>query len=160
MLELSTINDVFAALASRDGETVALFKSADGWKPIMGRTLYGRVRALVAALDSWGIKRGDRIAIISENRWEWPVVDFAAMVVGAADVPLYQTLSPEQVGFMLRDSGARAVFVSTREQYDKLAGAGDLPELERVVVFDDGELPNALNLSKLLEPAQSLESRD
>jgi long-chain acyl-CoA synthetase len=160
MLELSTINDIFASIARRDGGTVAMWKSGDGWKPITARTMYGRVRALVEALDSWGIQRGDRIAMISENRWEWPVVDFACMAIGAVDVPLYQTLSPEQVGYMLRDSGAKVVFVSSREQYDKVVNAGELPALERVVVFDEGEFPNAENLSKLLESAPQLESRD
>jgi long-chain acyl-CoA synthetase len=160
MLELSTINDIFASIAKRDGGTVAMWKSGDGWKPMTARTMYGRVRALAGALDRWGIQRGDRVAMISENRWEWPVVDFASMAIGAVDVPLYQTLSPEQVGYMLRDSGAKVVFVSSREQYDKVVNAGELPALERVVIFDEGEFPNAENLSKLIESAPQLESRD
>ena len=82
------------------------------------------------------------------------------MAIGAVDVPLYQTLSPEQVGYMLRDSGSKVAFVSTLEQYDKVVGAGELPALERVVVFDDGDFPNATNLSKLLENAPQLEARD
>jgi long-chain acyl-CoA synthetase len=160
MLELSTINDILEGIGRRDGETVALWKSAEGWKPITARTMYGRVRAVAQALQGWGIQRGDRVAIMSENRWEWPVVDFAALAVGAVDVPLYQTLTPEQVGFMLRDSGSKVVFVSNREQYDKVVAAGELPALERVVVFEDGELANAENLPKILEAAPGLESRD
>ncbi len=160
MLQLSTINDIFAGMAKRDGGTVAMWKSGEGWKPITARTMYGRVRALAEALDTWGIKRGDRVAMMSENRWEWPVVDFACMAIGAVDVPLYQTLSPEQAGYMLRDSGARVVFVSTREQYDKVVSAGELPALEHVVVFDEGGFPNAENLSKLLERAPELEAPD
>jgi long-chain acyl-CoA synthetase len=160
MLELSTVNDILAGIANRGDETVSMWKSPDGWKPIAARTMYGRVRALVEAMESWGIKRGDRVAIMSENRWEWPVVDFACMALGAVDVPLYQTLSLEQVGFMLRDSGSKAVFVSTLEQYDKVVNAGELPGLEKVVVFDDGNFPNALNLSKLIEKAPNLEARD
>ena len=160
MLELSTVNDILATIAGRDNETVAMWKSAGGWEPITGRTMYGRVRALSAAMESWGIQRGDRIAIISENRWEWPVVDFACMALGTVDVPLYQTLTADQVGFMLRDSGAKVAFVSTLEQYEKVVNAGELPALERVVVFDDGDFPNALNLSKLLESAPQLEARD
>jgi long-chain acyl-CoA synthetase len=160
MLELSTINDILANIAKRDGETVAMWKTAEGWKPIMGRTMHGRVRALAAAMESWGIRRGDRIAIMSENRWEWPVVDFAALAIGAVDVPLYQTLSPEQVGYMLRDSGSRVVFISTLEQYEKVVNAGELPALERVVIFDDGNFPNATNLSSLLQNAPNLEARD
>lgn len=160
MLELRTVNDILAGIAQRDRDTAAMWKSAEGWQPIMARTMYGRVRAVVAALESWGVKRGDRVAIISENRWEWPVVDFACMAMGVVDVPLYQTLSPDQVAFMLRDSGSRVVFVSTREQYDKIVNAGELPGLERVVVFDDGDFPNAEHLSNLLENAGELESRD
>jgi long-chain acyl-CoA synthetase len=160
MLELSTINDILAGIAKRDGDTVAMWKGPDGWKPIMARTTYGRVRALAAAMESWGIQRGDRVAIMSENRWEWPAVDFACMALGAVDVPLYQTLSPEQVGYMLRDSGTKVAFVSTREQYDKIAHAGELPALERVVVFDRGEFPNATCFETLIENAPQLESRD
>jgi long-chain acyl-CoA synthetase len=161
MLELSTINDILAGIAKRDGDnTVAMWKSPEGWSPISARTMYGRVRALAAAMESWGIQRGDRIAIMSENRWEWPVADFACMAIGAVDVPLYQTLTPEQVGYMLRDSGSRVVFVSTLEQYEKVVNAGELPALERVVVFDDGYCSNAINLGKLLENAPQLETRD
>ncbi len=160
MLELSTVNDILAGIAKRDGETVAMWKSDQGWEPITASSMYGRVRALAAAMESWGIKRGDRIAIMSENRWEWPVIDFAAMALGLVDVPLYQTLTPEQVGYMLRDSGSKVVFVSTLEQYEKVVGAGELPALERVVIFDDGNFPNALNLSKLLENAPQLEALD
>lgn len=160
MLELNTVNDILAGIAKRDKETVAMWKSAEGWKPVAARSMYGRVRALAAAMESWGIQRGDRIAIISENRWEWPVVDFAALAMGAVDVPLYQTLSPEQVGYMLRDSGSKVAFVSTLEQYEKVVNAGELPALERVVVFDDGNFPNATNLSSLLESAPQMEARD
>ncbi|HEX5285216.1 MAG TPA: long-chain fatty acid--CoA ligase [Bryocella sp.] len=160
MLELRTVNDILAGLAERGGDTAAMWKSAEGWKPITARAMYGRVRAVVAALESWGVKRGDRVAIISENRWEWPVVDFACMAMGVVDVPLYQTLSPEQVGFMLRDSDAKVVFVSTREQYDKVVNAGEMPALERVVVFDQGEFPNATSLSSVLESSAGLETRD
>jgi long-chain acyl-CoA synthetase len=159
MLELSTINDILAGIAKRD-DTVAMWKSAGGWEPISARMMYGRVRALAAAMESWGVQRGDRIAIMSENRWEWPVVDFACMAIGAVDVPLYQTLTPEQVGYMLRDSGSKVAFVSTLEQYEKIVNAGELPALERVVVFDEGYCSNATNLGQLLEGAPNLEARD
>jgi len=160
MLELRTINDILARLGQRDGETVAMWKSAEGWKPISARTMYGRVRAVAQALEAWGIKRGDRVALMSENRWEWPVVDFAALAIGAVDVPLYQTLTPEQVGYMLRDSGSRVIFVSSKDAYDKVAAAGEIPTLEHVVVFDAGEIEGAESFAKILETAPSLESPD
>ena len=83
--------------------------------------------AWLELLQQWGIQRGDRVALVSENRWEWPVVDFAMLAIGAVDVPLYQTLTPEQMGYILRDSGAKAIFVSTKQQYEKLVAAGEIP---------------------------------
>ena len=106
------------------------------WKPITAAEAYGRVRALAARLSHWGVVKGDRVAIISENRWEWPVTDFAVLALGGVDVPLYMTLTPEQVGYMLRDSGAKVAVVSTWEQVEKLRAAGPLPALEQVVVMD------------------------
>ncbi|HVG26433.1 MAG TPA: long-chain fatty acid--CoA ligase [Acidobacteriaceae bacterium] len=160
MLELRTINDILAGMGRRDGETVAMYKSGEGWKPIAAKTMFGRARAVAQALQSWGIQRGDRVALLSENRWEWPVVDFATLAVGAVDVPLYQTLTPEQVGYMLRDSGSRVVFVSGRKEYEKILGAGELPALERVVVFEDGEFEGATSFASVLEAAPGLEAWD
>ena len=62
------------------------------------------------------------MVLLSENRWEWAVADFAVLAIGAVDVPLYQTLTPEQMGFMLRNSGAKVAVVSTKEQYEKVRG--------------------------------------
>ena len=76
-------------------------------------------------LPSWGIKRGDRVALVSENRWEWPVMDFAVLAMGAVDVPLYQTLTPEQMGYILRDSGARALLFRTASSTRSSGGGRD-----------------------------------
>jgi long-chain acyl-CoA synthetase len=65
-------------------------------------------------------RKGDRIALISENRWEWAVTDFATLAIGAADVPLYPTLTGEQIAEQVRDAGCRIAVVSTRQQFDKL----------------------------------------
>ena len=96
MLDLQTVNDVFEHMSSRGDATVVLWKTGGEWKPITSQQMYGRVRALVETLQGWGVKKGDRVALMSENRWEWAVADFAALAMGAVDVPLYQTLTPEQ----------------------------------------------------------------
>ncbi len=160
MLDLSTLNDVFEIVAARGEETVAQWQSEGQWKPITAKQMYGRVRAVAEKLQSWGIGHGDRVALVGENRWEWPVVDFAVLAIGAVDVPLYQTLTPGQMGFILNDSGAKAIFLSTKEQYAKLVAAGDLTSIEHVVVWDDGSFENAENLSEVLKRAPELEDRD
>ena len=160
MLDLNTLNDIFARVAARGDETVAQYKANGEWRPITARQMYGRVRAIAEKLQSWGIQRGDRIALAGENRWEWPVVDFAVLAVGAADVPLYQTLTPEQMGYILNNSGARAIFLSSRDQYEKLLKAGELKSIEHVVVWDDGEFAGAENLSEIMKRAPELEAAD
>jgi long-chain acyl-CoA synthetase len=161
MLDFQTINDVFARMSSRGTAVAAMEKLQGGeWKPITSQQMYGRVRALVTLLQSWGIQRGDRVALVSENRWEWPVVDFATLAIGAVCVPLYQTLTPEQMGYILRDSGSKALFLSGKQQYKKLLAAGELPSLEHVAVFDEGDFDNATSLSEALKTAPTLESPD
>jgi long-chain acyl-CoA synthetase len=161
MFEFKTVNDVFQLIASRGDQLVMQAQDATGeWQPITSAALYGRVRALAAVFAKWGIGKGDRVAILSENRWEWQVTDFATLALGAVDVPLYATLTAEQIGYMLRDSGAKVAVVSSAEQYEKLSGAGELPALEHVVVMDGGDLPNSVNFASLMESAKQMETRD
>ena len=160
MLDFGTINNLFEHMSHRGGATVAQWRSGTEWKPISAQQMYGRVRAVAELLQSWGIQRGDRVALVSENRWEWPVVDFAALAIGAVDVPLYQTLTPEQMGYILRDAGAKAIFVSSKQQYAKLLGAGEIPSLERVAVFDEGSFDNAISFADVMKRAVDLESPD
>ena len=161
MQDVKTINDAFLKLSSRGDKTAWLWQDAGGsWQPISAAEIYGRVRALATALAGWGVGKGDRVALLSENRWEWPVVDFAALALGAVDVPLYMTLTPEQVGYMLRDSGAKVAFVSNREQYNKLCAAGELPALEHVVVLDEGNFEGADNFAALLAQSAELQRLD
>ena len=139
------------------------------WRGITSAEMYGRVRAMAGALAAWGVGKGDRVALISENRWEWPVVDFAALALGAVDVPLYLTLTAEQVGYMLRDSGAKVAVVSSWEQAEKVRAAIELAELtalEHLVVMDeaDGQTWNGpipvTQMSALLKDAAAMQTRD
>ena len=160
MLDVQTVNDVFVSTSSRGDETVALQQVSGEWKPIASRAIYGRVRAVVQTLKSWGIGKGDRVALVSENRWEWAVTDFAVLAIGAVDVPLYQTLTPDQMGYMLRNSGVKAIFVSTKAQYQKVVAAGEIPSLEHVVVFDEGNFEGAESFAEIVKGSAELEQRD
>ncbi len=160
MLEFGTINELFGWMSHRGETTVAMSRSGNDWVPISAAQMYGRVRAVVELLQHWGIERGDRVALVSENRWEWPLIDFAVLAMGAVDVPLYQTLTPEQMGYILRDSGAKAIFVSSRLQYEKLVGAGEIPTLEHVAILDEGSFENATSVPEVLKHANGLEQPD
>jgi long-chain acyl-CoA synthetase len=161
MFDLSSVNDVLGIVTGRGDAVVMLWQDADGaWKPISSNDLYGRVRALADVFRGWGLGKGDRVAIVSENRWEWAVTDLATLAIGGVDVPLYPTLTPDQIGYMLRDSGAKAAVLSSRDQYEKLMGAGELPELKHVVVMDAGEFGNAESFAALMEGAKTKQGRD
>ena len=137
MFDLKTINDVFLLVAQREDATAALCCDAAGqWQPVTARQLYHRVRALAHALQGMGVGKGDRVAILAENRWEWAVTDFAVLALGAVDVPLYTTLTAEQIAAQLADCGARVIAVSTVQQYEKVQSIRDRTALEKIIVMD------------------------
>ena len=157
MLSLKTVNDVFFRFTASDRAGAVLAMNPDGsWHPISTGQFYQRVCALSQALLELGVRKGDRVAILSENRWEWAVADFATLSIGAVDVPIYPTLTAEQVAVLLADSGSRIAFVSTRAQYQKVAALRPLTALEQVVVMDDEiEDAEALRFGQLLGDADS-----
>lgn len=161
MLDLKTLNDIFFLVAAGNRDRAILAQDAQGeWRPISSNNLYHRVRALAANLQEWGIRKGDRIAILAENRWEWAVADFAALALGAVDVPIYPTLTPDQTADLLADSGARVAFVSTRAQYDKVAQGRARTALERIVIMDEEGTPDAVRFSSLIAQADQRTGRD
>ncbi len=91
---------------------------------------------MARTLLSRGISKGDRVAILSENRPEWMIADLAIMTIGAVTVPIYPTLTPEQIAWLLRDSGARALFLSSSEQLEKFCEIRAHVPVEQVVSMD------------------------
>jgi long-chain acyl-CoA synthetase len=135
--DMQTVNELFLRVAASDKAQTLLAQSDSGeWTSISSVEVYQRVRALADVLLEWGIRRGDRVAILSENRWEWAVTDFAVLAIGAVDVPIYPTLTGVHIAELLRDAGARVAVVSTRIQYDKVAAIRAETPLEHVVMMD------------------------
>lgn len=136
-MKLRTLNDVFFGLAERNRDRLMLTREGGGWQTISARQLRSWVYATARQLQGWGIGKGDRVAILSENRPEWAVADFACLLLGVVDVPIYPTQTAEQCLFVLQDSGARLVFISSRQQYEKIATYRHHTVLEYVVRMDD-----------------------
>jgi long-chain acyl-CoA synthetase len=156
VLNLSTLNDVFFALVDSGRDRAILFEdAAAGWQSLSSAQVYQRVRAVAAALRAWGIAKGYRVAILAENRWEWAIADFACLALGVVDVPIYPTLLADQIAPLLADSGARAIFVSTRIQHDKIAAIRSQTLLERVVLMDDENVTGAVTFSSLVAAADA-----
>jgi long-chain acyl-CoA synthetase len=105
---------------------------------VSSQEFYRRVGGAHLLLKRLGLGKGDRCGLLSENRWEWAVADFAMMTAGIVSVPLYATLSGEQIHYLLENSEARAVFVSTATQKEKVEAVRDrLPALEHVISFEE-----------------------
>jgi long-chain acyl-CoA synthetase len=155
---IDTVNELFLRVAASKRPDAMLYQDGAGaWKGISSDAVYGRVRALAKAFLDWGIVRGDRIVILSENRWEWAVTDFATLAIGAADVPIYPTLTAEQISELIRDSGTRIAVVSTRALYDKVDSIRKGTALERVVMMDSEQMPaDAVAFASLMERADDL----
>ncbi len=151
--EPSTLTGLyFTALDRYAGRPVALRVKREGaWRDIGYSTLAARVEGLSRGLMSLGIAPGDRVAILSENRPEWALADFAALAARTVDVPVYPTLTARQIHYILQDSGARALFVSTAAQFAKVASIrNELPALEWIIGFDtDLAGPDLLSLEAL-----------
>jgi len=109
---------------------------------ISGRELVPRTRDISLGLGAIGMAPGDRIAILSESRPEWVFTDLAILTAGAISTPVYPTLSVEQIAFILRDSGASIVVVSSAVQLEKLLAAlASAPAVQTIVVIDSIPLP-------------------
>ena len=101
-------------------------------------------------LESWGIRRGDRVAILSENRPEWTITDFAALALGAVTVPIYSTQTADQTAFVLNDSGTRVIAVSTKSQLEKVLTIQRHTPVERIMVMDAVETAHAVHIQELM----------
>jgi long-chain acyl-CoA synthetase len=149
---ISTVNDLFRRVAAAANPRTILWQDEFGqWQPISSDQIYQRVRALAEAFLGWGAQKGDRIALIAENRWEWAITDFAALAIGAADVPIYPTLTGEQIAALIADAGCRIAVVSTRQQFDKLNSVRALTPLKHIVIMDSPAPEGAISFSSLID---------
>jgi long-chain acyl-CoA synthetase len=125
---------VFAHYKGRR-DRYALLRKVDGkYQGISHDELKADVEALAAYLHSIGVRKGDRVGILSENRPAWVVADMAILKLGAIDVPLYPTLPPNQIAYILQNSEAKAVVVSTSLQLNKIRKIkNEVPSLMHVL---------------------------
>ena len=143
--KLRTLNDVFFQAVERNQSRVMLFErstpaargSRSHWQAISSAELYRRVMGVVQELGRLGISRGDRVAIVAENRPEWTIADFAILLRGAVTVPVYPTLTAGQISYLLRHSGATIAFVSNAEQLEKLRSIQSETFVEQIILMDE-----------------------
>lgn len=150
----ATLNELFyQAMDAYSDRPVALrVKRGGTWVDISHADLLEQVEAASMGLLALGINAGDRVAILSENRPEWAIVDLACLTARCTDVPVYPTLPAGQITHILNDSGAVAIFVSNREQLDKILEIRDqLTNLQHIIAFDSNATgPGVFGMEELL----------
>jgi long-chain acyl-CoA synthetase len=129
-----------------------MVKENGRWVRVSRADFMAAVEEMFFGLRALGIRAGDRVAIISENRIEWTIADHAIAASAAASVPIYPTSSAPQMEYLLRDSGASMALVSDATQLDKVTSVRRrLPDMRYIVVFDKGvHRPGAIRLDSIL----------
>ncbi|MGK5499553.1 AMP-dependent synthetase/ligase [Streptomyces sp. URMC 125] len=127
------------AVQHPDVPVIARKDSGGSWRDLTAREFLAEVRAAAKGLIAAGVRPGDRIGLMSRTRYEWTLLDFAVWSAGAVTVPVYETSSPEQVQWILDDSGAVGCIVETGAHAAAVESVRDrVPSLEHLWVLDDG----------------------
>ena len=159
--EPTTLVEVFEYVTRVYKRPDTLNYKYDGrWVPISSDEMLNRVRHIAGGLYSLGVRRGDRVAILSESRPEWTLTDAGCMFATAIDVPIYPTLTPPQVRYILKDSGARILMLQNEEKFLQLREIlAACPALEHLIFFEkpaSGEA-QGLTLAELEKLGEALE---
>lgn len=149
--EPATLVDVFTRVARDNKRPDTLnYKKNERWVSVSSDEMLARAKNIAAGLHAIGIRRGDRVAVLSESRVEWTLTDAGCIFGGVIDVPIYPTLTPPQVRYILNDSGASALLIEGRAKFDELKEIlGECPQVEHVVHFDPDGMSEGLSLAEL-----------
>ncbi|HEV2884342.1 MAG TPA: long-chain fatty acid--CoA ligase [Pyrinomonadaceae bacterium] len=158
--EPRTLTEVFEYVASTYPRSDTLNYKRDGkWMSISAAEMLRRIHCIAAGFHSLGVRRGDRVALLSESRPEWTLTDAACIFTGAIDVPIYPTLTPPQVRYILKDSGALVLVVQNEEKYREIEEVlAECPALKHIVFIDapTGKTNAGISLADLEKQGQRL----
>ncbi len=142
-LAAKTLLDYFRHAVGSGKPDLLVSKVSGAWTPVTAQEFGRRTRGFGIGLTTLGVDHDDRVAILSENRPEWPMADFGTLGIGAITVPIYTTYLAPQVEYILRDCGAKVLVVSNEHELAKVMEVrGRCPSLAHVVVVE-GRVPNA-----------------
>jgi len=142
-------------------EALMLVKKEGQYRPISTAEFCGRVRNISAGLRELGLKKEDKLIILSENRPEWVMVDLATVCMGAVTVPIYTSLTPDQIKYIITDSEARFVVCSSQDMWKKLeAIKNELPLVDRYIMFEDQTPAGVLSLKEVEERGARLNQQN
>ena len=160
-MEAKTLAEMFQNVVKKHGQKTSLMQKVEGEFKGFSYAEFGeRVKNFALGLASLGITQSDRIALISENRPEWAISDFALLSLGATNVPIYPTITAQQIEYILKDSGSRIIIVSNPDLLEKILEIFDnLPALQKVIYMDESQVMKdfMLDFKDVLEMGKTFE---
>jgi long-chain acyl-CoA synthetase len=133
------------------------YKIQDVWRHFSGAETIEKIKHIALGLSSLGVKAGDKIAVISENRPEWSLTDLAILSLRAVNVPIYTTQAVEQIRYILEDSGAKMLCISGKKLWKHAENAiQSVERLEKLIFFDDEAKPDGDNRAMTLAEVERL----
>ena len=142
-------------------EALMLVKKEGKYSPISTDEFSRRVRNISAGLRALGLRSGDKLIILSENRPEWVMVDMATVCLGAVSVPIYISLTPEQIKYIIKDSEARFVVCSNSEMWTKIAAIkNELPLVDKYIMIDSPAAEGVLTLEEVEAEGEKLNQQN
>ncbi len=151
--EPKTLAELFTQAAEKHNRADALnFKTGGEWKRISSGEMIARAEHIALGLYRLGLRKGDRIALLAANSPEWTLTDAGCQFAGVIDAPIYTTLAPNAVEYIIKDAGAKILFLENAESYERFKTI--LPEcstLEKIIFFDStaAEIENSMSLLEL-----------
>ena len=159
--EPATLVGVFNQVAREHKRPDTLNYKSDGrWVAVSSDEMLVRAKRIAAGLHALGVRRGDRVALLSESRVEWTLTDAGCIFAGAIDVPIYPTLTPPRVRYILNDSGACVLILANHEKYLEIKDVlGECPQVKHVVFFEPPGVTSAegITLAQLEKQGRELE---
>jgi long-chain acyl-CoA synthetase len=154
-MEIKTLNDIYAVTCTLDRPAAMKSKREGSWVDVSVPEFRDTVRHFATGLRLLGVKPGDRVAILSENRPEWAMSDFAILCNAAVTVPIYPTLLGWQIEYIMNDSGSVAVICSTQEQLQKIQEIrAHTPHIHNVIICE-GTGNDALTFQQIVESGRA-----
>ncbi len=146
--EYDTVVSSVYAHEREDPDHVIFQRLVDGtWTDVTCAQAAGQIRSAALGLIAHGVRPGDRVALLSATRYEWPIIDFAILSIGAVTVPIYETSAPEQIRHVLTDSGSVLVIAETDAHADRVEQLKDqLPEVRTVLRIESTTTEPALDV--------------
>jgi long-chain acyl-CoA synthetase len=162
--EPRTLGELFLNAAKNHPIADALNYKKDGeWHAISSAQMLERIENIALGLYSLGVPqigRGDRVAILAANSPEWTLVDAACQLTGLIDVPIYTTLAAGSICYILKDSGAKVLFIENKAAWENIADIlPECPELQKILFFD-GSSDNGIPLAELEDAGAKLKTQN